>query len=154
MFLYPWDFAGENIGVGCHFLLQGIFPTQELNSGSPEFLLNWQVYSLPLHPLGRTILYGIRVCVCFIFSTSTLALIVFTHFDDGHSNSFTFFLQLSEELFASLLHYFQDLWDKQKAMSPWYLPQTWGLLPSIFGEGNDNPLQYSRLEKPMDGGAW
>ena len=22
------------------------------------------------------------------------------------------------------------------------------------GEGNDNPLQYSCLEKPMDGGAW
>ena len=22
------------------------------------------------------------------------------------------------------------------------------------GEGNDNPLQYSRLENPMDGGAW
>ena len=24
---------GQNTGVGCHFLLQGIFPTQELNSG-------------------------------------------------------------------------------------------------------------------------
>ena len=23
-----------------------------------------------------------------------------------------------------------------------------------FGEGNDNPLQYSCLENPMDGGAW
>ena len=22
------------------------------------------------------------------------------------------------------------------------------------GEGNDNPLQYSRLENPMDRGAW
>ena len=22
------------------------------------------------------------------------------------------------------------------------------------GEGNDNPLQYSCLENPMDGGAW
>ena len=22
------------------------------------------------------------------------------------------------------------------------------------GEGNDNPLQYSSLENPMDGGAW
>ena len=22
------------------------------------------------------------------------------------------------------------------------------------GEGNGNPLQYSRLENPMDGGAW
>ena len=24
----------------------------------------------------------------------------------------------------------------------------------IPGEGNGNPLQYSRLENPMDGGAW
>ena len=23
-----------------------------------------------------------------------------------------------------------------------------------LGEGNDNPLQYSCLENPMDGGAW
>ena len=23
-----------------------------------------------------------------------------------------------------------------------------------FGEGNGNPLQYSCLEDPMDGGAW
>ena len=23
-----------------------------------------------------------------------------------------------------------------------------------FGEGNGTPLQYSRLENPMDGGAW
>ena len=25
--LYPWDFPVKNTGVGCHFLLQGIFPT-------------------------------------------------------------------------------------------------------------------------------
>ena len=29
----PWDFPGKDIGVGCHFLLQGIFPTQGLNLG-------------------------------------------------------------------------------------------------------------------------
>ena len=29
--LYPWDFPGRNIGVGCHFHLQGIFPTQGWN---------------------------------------------------------------------------------------------------------------------------
>ena len=23
-----------------------------------------------------------------------------------------------------------------------------------YGEGNDNPLQYSCLENPMNGGAW
>ena len=32
-----------------------------------------------------------------------------------------------------------------------------GLIPGSGrspGEGNGNPLQYSRLENPMDGGAW
>ena len=29
----PWDFPGKNTGVGCHFLLQRIFPTQGLNPG-------------------------------------------------------------------------------------------------------------------------
>ena len=29
--LCPWDFQGKSTGVGCHFLLQGIFPTQGSN---------------------------------------------------------------------------------------------------------------------------
>ena len=32
-FLHPWDFLGKNTGVGCCFLLQGIFPTQGPNPG-------------------------------------------------------------------------------------------------------------------------
>ena len=36
-------------GLGCHFCLQGIFPTQGSNSSG---LLQWQVGSLPLSPLG------------------------------------------------------------------------------------------------------
>ena len=37
-------FLGKNTGMGCHFLLQGVFLTQGLNS----CLLHWQVGSLPL----------------------------------------------------------------------------------------------------------
>ena len=33
--LCPWDSPGKNTGVGCHALLQGIFPTQGLNPGLP-----------------------------------------------------------------------------------------------------------------------
>ena len=33
--LRPWDSPGKNTGVGCHSLLQGIFPTQGLNPGLP-----------------------------------------------------------------------------------------------------------------------
>ena len=31
--LCAWDSPGKNTGVGCHFLLQGIFPTQKPNPG-------------------------------------------------------------------------------------------------------------------------
>ena len=34
--LHPWDFLGKSTGVGCRFLLQGIFPTQGLNPGLPH----------------------------------------------------------------------------------------------------------------------
>ena len=39
--LCPWDFPSKNIGVGCHFLLQGIFPTQRSNP-CLLCLLHWQ----------------------------------------------------------------------------------------------------------------
>ena len=45
------DSPGKNTGVGCHFLLQGSFPTQGSNPG----LLPWQVGSLPLSHLGSPI---------------------------------------------------------------------------------------------------
>ena len=35
-FLCPWDFPGKSTRVGCHFLLQGIFPTQGSNPGLPH----------------------------------------------------------------------------------------------------------------------
>ena len=43
------DSPGKSIGMGCHFLLQGIFPTQGLNLHL-LCLLYWQVSSLPLAP--------------------------------------------------------------------------------------------------------
>ena len=52
MLLCPWEFPGKNTGVGCHFLLQGIF----MIHGSNSHLLHWQADSLPLsHP-------GFKLC--------------------------------------------------------------------------------------------
>ena len=62
-FLCPWDSPGKNIGVGSHFLLQGIFWTQESNPGLLHcrqilYHLSWglkpglsdsEVRALPLH---------------------------------------------------------------------------------------------------------
>ena len=38
------DFPGKNTGVGCHSLLQGIFPTQRMNLGLPH--CRWILYRL------------------------------------------------------------------------------------------------------------
>ena len=44
----PWASPDKDTGVGCHFLLQGIFLTQGLN----PHLLHWQADSLPLSHLS------------------------------------------------------------------------------------------------------
>ena len=50
--LRPCNSPGKNTGVGCHFLLQGIFPTQESNP-CLLCLLHWQVGSLLPEPSGK-----------------------------------------------------------------------------------------------------
>ena len=46
----PWDFPGQNTGVGSLFLLQEIFPAQGLYPGSPIL----QADSLPAEPQGKS----------------------------------------------------------------------------------------------------
>ena len=56
--LCPWDFSGGNTGVGCYFLLQGIFQTQGLNS----HLLHWQAGGFFITLSGH--LGSPCICVC------------------------------------------------------------------------------------------
>ena len=57
--LCPRNFSGKNTGVGCHFLLQGIFLTQGLNL-RPLHLLDWQADSLSVRPLGFVYIQWVR----------------------------------------------------------------------------------------------
>ena len=45
----PWNSPGQNTGVGCHALLQGIFPTQGSNPG----LSHCRWILLPAEPTGK-----------------------------------------------------------------------------------------------------
>ena len=49
--LHPCSSPGKNTRMGCHFLLQGIFPTQGSNSHLLR-VLHFQADSLPLRHLG------------------------------------------------------------------------------------------------------
>ena len=48
--LCPWNFPGKTTEVGCHFLLQGIFPTQGSNPRHLSLL-----HSLPLATPGKPV---------------------------------------------------------------------------------------------------
>ena len=58
--LHPWDFPGKSTGMDCHFLLQGIFPTQGMNLGFPRY--RQTLYHLSHHginiPKGTKDLYA------------------------------------------------------------------------------------------------
>ena len=52
--LCPWDSPGKNTGLGCHALLQGIFPTQK-SSPCLLHLLHYKGIFFTTEPLGKPI---------------------------------------------------------------------------------------------------
>ena len=70
--LCPQDFPSQNTGVGCHFLLQGIFLTQ----GSNLHLLHWQKDSLLLghqrSPCEKTQSLKLLTLPLMVFSDSSV----------------------------------------------------------------------------------
>ena len=61
--LCPWNFPGKNTIVGCHFLLQGVFPIQAWNSYL-LCLLHWQADSLPVNHSNKT--SGLNITHLFV----------------------------------------------------------------------------------------
>ena len=158
--LHPWDFLDKSTGVGCHFLLQGIFPTQGSNPGLPH--CRQKLYHLShQEAIKRSKFCHLQQCglthsVCLILIPSDV---------------------WARDQGASLREQTQDVLTDQgphllliRVPFPWpglpggsdgkasvYNAGDLGSIPgsgSFPGEGNGNPLQYSCLENPMDGGAW
>ena len=74
--LCPWDFPGNSPVVDCHFLLQGIFPTQGLTWVSciaGRFFTDWATREA--HMLGRyNMCYVLRGCNWIMSKRSLVAL--------------------------------------------------------------------------------
>ena len=58
------DFPGKNTGVGCHFLLQGIFPTQGSNPGLPHCRQILYQLSHKGRPLAEPQGKSKYICIC------------------------------------------------------------------------------------------
>ena len=155
----PWNSPGQNTGVDNLSLLQGIFPSQELNPGLPHCrqilyqlshqgsprMLEWAAYpfsrgsSWPRNWTSVSCIAGgfftswatRKACVCVCIWL------------------FNFMLEYSL-LWAS------PVASKESTYNVWAAGDT-GSIPGsgrIPGGGNGNTLQCSCLGNPMDRGAW
>ena len=140
-FLCPWDFPGNTTEVGCHFPLQGIFLTQELN---PHLLvlLHLQEGSLSLVPPGN-----------YLYTLPALKSLT-NRWNVGWFPCFSNFWMNSLLLFLFRWSFYFPGGPEVKASAC-----TSGDLGSIPGsgrspgEGKGNLFHYYCLENPMDGGT-
>ena len=63
-----WDSPPKNTGVGCHALLQGIFPTRDQNHISYTSCIAGGFFTT--EPLGKSLYIYIHICVCVFGSIS------------------------------------------------------------------------------------
>ena len=79
--LFPWNFPGKSTEVGCHVLMQRIFPTQGSNLHLLH-LLHWQEYSFPLAQdvgsppnfISSWLIFSILFCLFALYPAFSVAL--------------------------------------------------------------------------------
>ena len=85
LFATPWNSPGKNTGVGCHFLLQRIFPARGSN---PCLLCHWQWQADSYHCVTWASLWDIRTTNWFDDSICNRWVKSTIHFSQFKSISF------------------------------------------------------------------
>ena len=157
----PWSSPGQNTWVGSLFLLQGIFLTQGSNTG----LLHrkWILYQLSHKGSwwkGKFALFWMPATRVGKggrgeggeggLGKKSIQRMTLLHCQSMGKNFYRQREGVRAETIQSALTVFLKLVILKDGWSDHHLD--WPA--SSFREGNGNPLCYSCLENPMDGGAW
>ena len=82
--LCQWNSPDKNMGMGCHFLLQGLF----LMQGSNSCLLHWQVDSLPPSHQGSPYRCLVNRNICIIMERSSSFYLILEIKKQSHYKNF------------------------------------------------------------------
>ena len=94
----PWDFPGKNTGMGCHFLLQGIFPIQGLNLSlllGRQILFHWDTWE----DINDIIWY---MSLSFLFTSLSMIISRSIHVTANGIISFFFFFSSGWVIFCCI----------------------------------------------------
>ena len=119
----PWNSPGQNTGVGSFSLLQGIFPTQGLNPGLPNY--TWILYQLSHkgRPLKNSSLH-VESESCSVVSDSLWSHGLYSPWNSPGQNTGVGSLSLLQGIFSTqgsnpgLLHCRQVLYQLSYKVSP------------------------------------
>ena len=133
----PWDFPSKSTEVGCHFLLQGIFPIQGSNPG----LLHCSQILLLSEPPGKSTQW--KLLFQNIFEKSLMLSI-----------EITLLFRQTPALYP--VSWVAQWSGKESACQRGRCNRPGSILGSgrSPGEGNGSPLQYSCLGNSKASGAW
>jgi len=138
-FLCPWDSPGKNTGVGCHALLQGIFPIPD------------QTWTSYISCIGSQVLY--HECHLGNFSQENLSSTKQRSTDGPHlKKRLEIKIPSRPEIRASLMS--QQVKNLPAMQETQETPAQFLGWKDPLEEENGNPLQYSCLKNPMDRGTW
>ena len=105
--LCPWDFPGKNIGLGCHFLLQGIFSPRDSSMDScigRQILFHWATREALTFMYRIVLIWKKIVATHTHIETEHLHLNVFYRLKNEHRNSLIsiFILFISQSIYMKL----------------------------------------------------
>ena len=141
MLLCPWDFPGKSTGVGCHFLLQRIFPTQGSNPGLPHYKqdavpseppgipISWRIFQfVVIHTVkGVSLVNEAEVYVflelsCFFYHLMDVGNLISSSSAFSKSSlhiwNFIVHIPLKPGL-ENFEHYFTSVWDECNCVVVW-----------------------------------
>ena len=131
-------FPRQNTGVGCHFLLQGIFPTQGLNQNLLH-LLHWQSDSLPPSHLGSpnypVLIVWLFSCVWLFATPWTVAHQASLSFTSSHLKtvmSKQFSWPGPEQVLNIYMNYMMLIKYSKNRVGPALIPTSWSTGPWIL----------------------
>ena len=132
------DSPGKNPGVGCHFLLQGIFPTQGANPGLPH--CRWILYCLSHQ--------GVLAILCFMRNYFNISDLNNKHLLSHHFCGSGIWVSL---LGGSGLESLMRLRSRcQLGCSQWRLDWSWNIHFQVTYVGPTGPLPRSLCFLPYE----
>ena len=155
--LCPWNFPGKKTGVGCHFQLQGIFPTQGLNL-CLLCLLSWQANSFIISATWEAPNFSCLSTKYKFYFITTYSRVFSNKYFKGIWGCLYFFLFILLKGPSSQSYGFSrsHVWMWELDHKEGWVPKNWCFWTAVLEKTLDSPLDGKEIQPvyPKGNQSW